>query len=204
MRNATRQRRFPLATRSTVKSQSFRKVSIGLGSNRLGIILALMTLAAALFADGRTVAADIETLPAGLKVVSMEAYPARIELQHRFDYRQILITGRSEQGEAIGLTRMAKLTQVPSKVRVSSLGQVRPVADGDDVLVYTFADHSITIPVKVSGAAVSLPPSFVSDVQPAFSRMGCNAGTCQQIGRDADQAGNSDQGTRQARVELAW
>ena len=55
---------------------------------------------------------------------------------------------------------------------------VRPKADGEEQLTFNFGQFSVNLPVKVAGAEVARPSSFVQDVQPAFSKMGCNAGTC--------------------------
>jgi hypothetical protein len=119
-----------------------------------------------------------EKLPAGLKVVAMEAYPSVVELKQHFDYRQLLLTGRLETGESVDLTRMATLAQPSKLVSVSPTGLVRPVADGSEQLVFKFEGHSAAVKVSVSGAAAPYSPSFIRDIQPAFSKMGCNAGTC--------------------------
>src|SRR3954471_3037461 len=73
-----------------------------------------------------------EKLPDGLKVVSIEARPAAIELKHKFDYRQLLIAGKLESGETVDLTRMAKAVQESGAVTVSTDGLVRAKADGGD------------------------------------------------------------------------
>ena len=41
-----------------------------------------------------------EQLPAGLTVASIEVRPAAVELKHRFDYRQLLVTGKLSSGES--------------------------------------------------------------------------------------------------------
>ena len=146
-----------------------RKRLLGLGQIvAFGLATALCTVAHG----------EEEQLPAGLKVVAVESYPQQIQLSHRFDYRQVLLTGRLENGETIDLTRMAKLAQAPQTVEVSPSGVVRPVQDGQEQLVFTYGEQSINIPVQVDGAEAKRAVSFVQDVQPAFSRMGCNAGTC--------------------------
>ena len=119
-----------------------------------------------------------EKLPEGLKVLSVEAYPAQIELTHRFDNRQLLITGHLETGEIIDLTRLATLAQPPTTVTLTDRRLVRPISDGEEQLVFQFEEHSVNIPVKVTGANQARSVSFVQDVQPAFSKMSCNAGTC--------------------------
>jgi hypothetical protein len=119
-----------------------------------------------------------ETLPAGLKIVAIEAYPPKIELRNRFDYRQVLITGKVETGETVDLTRLAKLAAPAKNVAVTPMGVVRPIADGEEQLSYTYESHSVSIPVAVSDSKSNPPVSFLRDVQPALSRMGCNQGTC--------------------------
>jgi hypothetical protein len=117
-------------------------------------------------------------LPEGLKVVSLEARPAKVELAHKFDYRQLLLTGKLESGESVDLTRMAQLAQPAKAVTVSPNGLVRPATDGSEQLSFTYGGLSVTVPVAVSGFAAPREISFIRDVQPTFARMGCNAGTC--------------------------
>ncbi len=119
-----------------------------------------------------------ETLPANLKVVKVEIRPERVELKHAFDYRQLLLTGTLESGGLVDLTRMAKFTFPDKIVKVSERGQVRPVGDGDGTLQYAVAGQTGTIPVKVNGQKDKREVSFVGEVMPTMSRMGCNAGTC--------------------------
>src|SRR5947199_6210588 len=73
-----------------------------------------------------------ETLPAGLAVVSIEARPAAVELRHKFDYRQLLITGKLQTGETVDLTRMATVAQQGAAVSVSADGLVRVKGDGSE------------------------------------------------------------------------
>ena len=120
----------------------------------------------------------VEALPAGLNVVAIEARPAAIELKHRFDYRQLLITGKLETGELVDLTRIAKPSSAGQFASVSSDGLVRALADGSEQITYTYGTQSINVPVTVGGVTQPHAVSFVRDVQPVLSRMGCNAGTC--------------------------
>ena len=119
-----------------------------------------------------------EKLPEGLKVVAIEVRPASVELVHKFDYRQLLVSGKLDTGEIVDLTRMATPSQSGAAATVSSDGLVRAKADGTDQITFTYGGHSATVPVTVSGFTAPHTVSFVRDVQPAFSRMGCNAGTC--------------------------
>src|SRR5947199_276095 len=78
-----------------------------------------------------------ETLPEGLKVVALESRPASVELKHKFDYRQLLVSGKLETGETVDLTRMVQLAQAAKAVSVSPAGVVRPAAAGSEQLTFT-------------------------------------------------------------------
>jgi Protein of unknown function (DUF1553)/Protein of unknown function (DUF1549) len=119
-----------------------------------------------------------ESLPSGLLILSLESQPASIDLKHKFDYRQLLITGKLASGETVDLTRIAKAANSGDAVTLSADGLVRAKTDGTEKLTYSFAGQSVEIPVTVSGASAPHTVSFVRDVQPTLSRMGCNAGTC--------------------------
>jgi hypothetical protein len=118
-----------------------------------------------------------ETLPPGAKVIKVEVRPERVELRTPFEYRQLLITGVLATGERVDLTRMAKF-ETPASVKISDAGQVRPAGDGTGEIRFDAAGQKGVIPVTVSGQKTKPAVSFVKDVMPVMSRMGCNAGTC--------------------------
>src|SRR5690606_8645350 len=76
------------------------------------------------------------------------------------------------------LTRVVVRENEPQCVSVTPEGLIRPVADGRESLKLRFETHTLEIPVEVSGLEQSQKISFLQDVQPALSRMGCNQGTC--------------------------
>ncbi len=121
-------------------------------------------------------AAD-EILPAGAKVVALDVRPAAVELTGPFAYRQLVVTAKLDTGETVDATRLAKL-EVPAIARVSPTGVVRPVSDGKGELTISVADSTAKVPVTVSNQKADAPVSFVKDVQPILSKMGCNQGTC--------------------------
>ena len=74
-----------------------------------------------------------ESLPAGAKLVKIEAYPAAIELTNRFDYRQVLADrrhrgGRADRRHADGQAGIAG--RQTRRCTVSPTGLVRPTANG--------------------------------------------------------------------------
>ncbi len=125
---------------------------------------------------GAPVRAD-EKLPPGAKLVKIEAQPTRIELKNPYDYAQLLLTGRLASGELVDVTRLARF-DVPALVRVGTTGLVRPAADGEAILKVSLEGQSLDVPVRVTGQKEKYPVSFVRDVMPVLSRLGCNAGTC--------------------------
>jgi hypothetical protein len=119
-----------------------------------------------------------EKLPDGMKLVKLEAHPATITLTYPFAYNQLLLTGQLDSGERVDVTRIAQLEQPNPLVKVSPTGLIRPQADGTGELRFRVADQTVTVPVKISGQKDKYTVSFVRDVMPTMSKMGCNAGTC--------------------------
>ena len=118
-----------------------------------------------------------EALPPGAKVAKLESRAASIKLDGAFAYSQLLVTAKLDGGDAADVTRIAQVL-APDFVAVSPTGLVRPKADGSGDIKVSLAGKTITIPVTVSGFAAAAPVSFVGDVQPVLSKVGCNAGTC--------------------------
>jgi hypothetical protein len=138
----------------------------------------IWTLALAGLVLAATGAGAQEKLPPGAKVVKVEVRPERVELKTPFEYRQLLVTGVLENGDRVDLTRQAKFAAPTGLVKVSDVGQVRPAGDGKGDIKFTAAGQSGTIPVAISGQKTKYEVSFVKDVMPVISRLGCNAGTC--------------------------
>jgi hypothetical protein len=119
-----------------------------------------------------------EVMPPNAKVVKVEVRPERVELKTPFEYRQLLVTGILESGERVDLTRQAKFDVPGGLAKVSTAGQVRPVGDGQGEIKFSAGGRSGTLAVAVTGQKAKYEVSFVKDVMPTLSRMGCNAGTC--------------------------
>jgi hypothetical protein len=81
-------------------------------------------------------------------------------------------------GDRVDLTRMAKFQLDGNVATVSPQGRVRASTDGQAQLLLEVAGHKANIPVTVTGIAAKSPVSFVRDVAPVLSKVGCNQGTC--------------------------
>lgn len=131
----------------------------------------LLLLAPPAFAD------DAEKLPPNAKVASLAIQPASIGLATPFAYGQILVTAKLDTGDTVDVTRIAKI-QATKEASISPAGLVRPLAEGAGEIAISLGGQTAKVAVKVSGQKASKPVSFVTDVQPALSKLGCNAGTC--------------------------
>jgi hypothetical protein len=137
-------------------------------------VLAGLVVAAA--ASGARLRAD-ERL-AELAIQSIRVRPERVEMRQPWDVTQLLITGELESGQQIDLTRSVRLIDETSIVAVSPQGQIQPLADGQQTLRFEVAGQTVQVEVTVSGLEQPGEVSFVRDVAPGLSKMGCNAGTC--------------------------
>jgi hypothetical protein len=134
-------------------------------------------LAAILLVALAQTAAGQEKLTPGMKIARIEVQPATITLNHPYDYRQILVTAVLDTGDRLDVTRMAPLVG-PTSVQVTPAGLVRPATDGSGAITFTLGGQTVSIPVTVKGQSLLYEVSFVRDVMPMMSKLGCNAGTC--------------------------
>jgi len=118
-----------------------------------------------------------ETLPAGAKVVKLDVRPASVSLTGPYTYSQLLITATLDNGETMDATRIAQIVVKPELVSVVN-GLVRPKGDGAGDIAVSLDGQSVKLPLTVADFKKEKPVSFVTDVQPVLSRLGCNAGTC--------------------------
>jgi hypothetical protein len=137
-------------------------------TSRIGFFVAMLVAAPAVAA---------ESLPPNAKVTKLVTHPAAVEFHGPADYAQLVVTAVTETGDSLDVTRIAKVA--PSLVaQVSPTGLVRPTANGTGELRVDLAGKSAVVQVRASGFTAPPPVSFVKDVQPVLSKLGCNAGTC--------------------------
>ncbi|MFA6546242.1 MAG: DUF1549 domain-containing protein, partial [Limisphaerales bacterium] len=122
-----------------------------------------------------------ESLPKDARVVSLEAEPKEVTLRKWTDSAQIIVTARLANGEALDVTRLARLELSgfrKSAASVSAGGIVLPKAAGTTAVKASFAGKSLSIPVNVTGIGKYLDTDFIRDVNPVLTKAGCNQGTC--------------------------
>jgi hypothetical protein len=114
--------------------------------------------------------------------------PANIDLNGLPSRHRLLVTAVTADGIQTDVTGQAKFaSSAANLVEVSTEGECRPVADGKAVVQVSFGALTADVPVTVSGTKDDLPPSYVNDVTPIFTRLGCNQGACH--GKGAGQNG---------------
>ena len=119
-----------------------------------------------------------EALPSGTKLVALDVSPETIQLQDKHDSAQLLVTGILNTGDKVDVTRIAQLTANNHSVNVSALGRVTWQSAGLAKLEVSLAGQQVTIPVTTGELKQEELTSFIKDVNPVLSRLGCNQGTC--------------------------
>ena len=132
----------------------------------------------ALVAAGMLQPAFAESLPKGAQVMSLDVKPSSVELKNAYEYRQLLITAHLAGGEQFDVTRLVERTVPEGVATLSPVGVLRPKADGAGEIRFSLAGKTATLPVKVSGQQTHYEVSYVRDVMPTMSKLGCNQGTC--------------------------
>ncbi len=108
----------------------------------------------------------------------IEVEPNHVELTGPFSYQQLLVTGWTDEGEQIDLTREAVFQLEQSLVQISTSGLVQGSHDGATDAIVSAAGQRVQLPIHVDGLGTTDPPDFLRDIMPVLSRVGCNAGTC--------------------------
>ena len=119
-----------------------------------------------------------EKLPPGAKVAKIEVTPATVALKNPYEYRQLLVTGVLESGERIDVTRHGAGRRRRPRQGVADrrrpAGRRRQGRHQD----HPRRAERRPCPSGQPGLKDRYEVSFVRDVMPTLSKMGCNAGTC--------------------------
>ncbi len=122
-------------------------------------------------------AAEPSVAADGPKIVRLMTYPDSLTFEHARDVRHVVVLGATESGTTIDLTASAEFKSEAGSVRVGADRYFEPVKEGVDKVIVSAGGLTAKFPVVVRGMG-SPPVSFVRDVMPILSRLGCNAGTC--------------------------
>ena len=104
------------------------------------------------------------------KITALKLQPDSLVLAHKRDIRRVLVSGRTEEGYWIDVSRAASFTPTSSTVQIDSEGYLHPIEVGTTKVTVSVNGKSVDLPVTVR--SVDEPPiSFVRDVMPTISKM---------------------------------
>jgi len=108
---------------------------------------------------------------------SLEVFPKALALDGPRDARRVLVSGVLADGSKVDLSGSATF-ETPEGVAFDPSGFARGTKDGAYSAKVVASGREVMLPITVANSAAPRPVSFVRDVAPALSRVGCNAGTC--------------------------
>jgi hypothetical protein len=105
--------------------------------------------------------------------------PAHLELANTDDRHRLLVSATAADGSIIDVTSLAQFTsEKPNIAEVSGKGECKGMNAGSTRITVRYKDLVAMVPITVKEAAKVPPPSFVNEVQPLFTKIGCNQGSC--------------------------
>ncbi|MBI3861828.1 MAG: DUF1553 domain-containing protein [Planctomycetia bacterium] len=135
---------------------------------------AVVACAIGALAGNRLIAAEPPALP---PIVELATFPAKLELNGVRDSRRVLVSGKTADGLTVDLTIGSQFAADGEAIALDKDGYVSPRKEGTARLIVKAAGKEIAVPVEVKDAK-PVPVSFVREIQPSMSKVGCNAGTC--------------------------
>ncbi len=112
-------------------------------------------------------------------LLAITAEPAAIQLVGPRSQAHVLVTARYADGSLRDVTDKAILTpKTPGLVALESGSLLRPRKDGDTLVTCAFGGKTAAVGVSVKDAQKTVPVSFTNEIEPMFTRLGCNQGAC--------------------------
>src|ERR1700722_18186635 len=113
------------------------------------LVLPFLMLASMAFAGEAALAVD--AAPTSPPIVQVHVDPDRLSLEGAGCRFSLLVTGQTNRGEVVDLTRAAAyVSRDLGLVEIGSDGVAQSVADGQTQIEVTAAGKTLTIPVQVS------------------------------------------------------
>ncbi len=110
---------------------------------------------------------------------SLAAFPPKVQLDNARDPQRMIVVKTRDDGVTLDVTKDAVIRIEPATLATwSDQLRLNPVADGEGQVIVEYAGESLSVPLKVQGAANNPPMSFLNDIEPVIMRAGCNTGAC--------------------------
>ncbi len=118
-------------------------------------------------------------LPRPAEVQALHAHPAKVILKGGDDAQQLILTAGLAGGKQQDLTGDAQYEVADAAIaRVTTSGQVIPVANGSTTVTAHYGDKTVQVPVTTEKVGENLPINFANQIVPIFTKVGCNSGGC--------------------------
>ncbi|MDH3584143.1 MAG: DUF1549 and DUF1553 domain-containing protein, partial [Phycisphaerae bacterium] len=115
-----------------------------------------------------------------------DLFPPKVNLSTARDRQSLVAQVTMDNGITRDVTGEVKFQIADAKL-LRREGQVLyPLADGVTEVVVHLGERTVKVPVTVSDVAAKPPVSFRLDVVPAFTKAGCNTGSCHGSSRGKD------------------
>lgn len=126
-----------------------------------------------------TYLASAQEKPASpLKLISLDVFPQQIQLVGRDSRQQLLVTGKTADGQELDLTRQASFTLDREVAEVSSTGVLTPLSSGEAKITVEHAGLQAYCLLSCENGETFTPLDFTNDIVPILTRFGCNGGGC--------------------------
>ena len=113
------------------------------------------------------------------QVVGLTITPTVASLSGTEAMQHLLVTASFQDGTSRDVTDEAAFTTpTPKLLTVSKWGEVSGIGDGPGMVAAKWGGKTATSHIATSGMKTPVPVSFVNDVVPVLSRLGCSSGTC--------------------------
>jgi len=129
--------------------------------------------AAAAIAFAASLLPEVPVNAAGLAV-----YPTAIALESARDPQRATAVFTRDDGVSLDVTAQAEVRIEPATLAKWEGGRFIPQADGEGQITMAYNGQTVSMPLRVTNAAVDPPISFYNDLQPAIMKAGCNTGAC--------------------------
>ena len=117
--------------------------------------------------------------PADAAVVSLSVSPAVAALNNPNAVQHLLVTVTLREGSTKDVTdETVFFTSTPKLIAVSKAGEISGVGDGQGVILAKYGGKTASAKIATSGMKQTAIVSFVNDVVPILSRLGCSSGAC--------------------------
>lgn len=123
---------------------------------------------------GLTVQAD-DVSPSPVK---MFVQPEEAVLVGPRSEQRIIVAGELSDGSLRDFTDEATFTSSDEAIATTDGFIVRPTADGQAGITVTLGSLTANVPVTVTQSGEAAPVSFLTEVQAALTKTGCNSGAC--------------------------